>query len=143
MPSTVTLFNVHTDSGDFYETYGVPNSWGFLLFCAAWTFLVAIFLLIAAAKSKGYALFSYICFAVEAIALVSWTAGFIAVAVNISTGECSAESCGLLKTAVVFGALEWVLFVVTTTMTAVMVLNNTRLRKTSASRDAIAMSSVA
>lgn len=82
------------------------------------------------------------CLAVEAVALISWTAGFIAVAVNIGTGECPAESCGLLKTAVVFGALEWLLFVVTATMTGVVVVKSTRWRKTSVGRDDVAMSSV-
>ncbi|GAB7349367.1 hypothetical protein MBLNU459_g8493t2 [Dothideomycetes sp. NU459] len=77
--------HVHTDFGDFYQTYGVPNSWGFLMFCAGWTFLVVIFLLLAKIRFAGHALIGYICVTVEALTLLSWFAGFIAVAVEIGT----------------------------------------------------------
>ena len=68
----------------------------------------------------------YICVAVEAVAVLSWLAGFIAVAVQISTDACSAggNSCGLLVAASVFGAFEWLLFVVTAALTGMLVFNS-------------------
>jgi hypothetical protein len=118
----------HFEFGDFYDYYGVPNAWGFLVFCSAWTFLGVIFLLIAGISFADHVLIGYIRVAVEAIALLSWLAGFISVAVNIGSNACPAEEngCGLLKAATVFGALEWLLFVVTTILTIKLVFNRTR-----------------
>lgn len=75
---------------------------------------------------------SYIRFVVEAVAFFSWLAGFIAVAVNIGSHECPAEEnrCGLLKAATVFGALEWLLFSITTIITTKLVFNGNRWPKT-------------
>src|ERR1700716_3733965 len=75
----------HTPYGDFYGYYGVPASWGFLMFCAAWTVLIVIFHLVAGISFADRALIGYIRVAVEAVAVLSWLAGFIAVAVEIST----------------------------------------------------------
>ncbi|KAH8688744.1 marvel domain-containing protein, partial [Talaromyces proteolyticus] len=123
----------HFEFGNFYDYYGVPDAWGFLMFCAGWTFLGVIFLLIAGIRFADHALIGYVRIAVEAVALLSWLAGFIAVAVNIGSNACPAEenSCGSLKTATVFGALEWLLFVITTTLTIRLVFNSTRRSKNS------------
>lgn len=103
------------------------------MFCAAWTFLGVFFLLIARVRYADHALISYIRFAVEAVAFLSWLAGFIAVAVNIGSNECPAEenSCGLIKAATVFGALEWLLFLITIIMTIKLVFNGARWPRTS------------
>lgn len=61
---------------------------------------------------------------VEAVALLSWLAGFVALAVNLAiTDTCSAgrTSCASLTSATVFGAVEWLLFMVTAALTAVSV----------------------
>ncbi|KFY23149.1 hypothetical protein V493_06050 [Pseudogymnoascus sp. VKM F-4281 (FW-2241)] len=119
---------VHFEFGNFYSYYGVPNAWGFLMFCAAWTVLIVIFHLIAGISFADRALIGYIRVAVEAVAVLSWLAGFIAVAVQISTDTCSAgkNSCGSLKAATVFGAFEWLLFVVTAALTVMHVFNSSR-----------------
>ncbi|OKL55538.1 hypothetical protein UA08_09238 [Talaromyces atroroseus] len=116
----------HFVFGNFYDYYGVPNEWGFLMFCAAWTVLVIIFHLIAARSFTDRAWMGYIRVAVEAVAVLSWLAGFIAVAVQISTYTCSAgqNSCALLKAATVFGAFEWLLFMLTTALTVMLVFFN-------------------
>ncbi|KEF56278.1 uncharacterized protein A1O9_07859 [Exophiala aquamarina CBS 119918] len=123
----------HFEFGDFYNYYGVPDAWGFLMFCAGSTFLAVIFLLIAGISCADHALIGYIRVAVEAVALLSWLAGFIAVAVNIGTNACPAEedNCGSIKAATFFGALEWLLFVITTTLTTKFVFNSTRRPRTS------------
>lgn len=91
------------------------------------------FFLIARVRYADSALLSYIRFAVEAVAFFSWLAGFIAVAVNIGSNDCPQEEnrCGLLKAATVFGALEWLLFLITTITTFQLVFNRTNLSKIS------------
>ena len=86
----------HFKFGNFYDYYGVPDAWGFLLFCAAWTFLGVIFLLITGISFANHALI-----------------------------------------ATVFGALEWLLFVITTILTIKLVFNSTRRAKTSTTSPAI------
>jgi len=63
---------------------------------------------------------TYLRVGVEVVAVLSWFAGWIAVAVNIGTGDGACEegwgSCGALKAATGFGAVEWVLFMGTAGM---------------------------
>ena len=135
----------HFTFGDRYLYYGVPNAWGFLMFCAGWTFLGVIFRLIAGISSADHALIGYIRIAVESVALLSWLAGFVAVAANVGTNQCPIEEnrCGSIKAATVFGALEWLLFVVTTILTIKLVFNSTRRPKTSTTSPTIPVSLVA
>ncbi|KAJ6024369.1 hypothetical protein N7540_005166 [Penicillium herquei] len=129
----IHLYRGHTvyeqfDYGNFYAYMGVPDAWGFLMFCAGWTFLDVIFVLVAGIRFGRSKLIGYICVATEAVALLSWLAAFIAVAINIGSNECPAEEngCGLIEAATVFGALEWLLFMVTTMPTIKFVLKSTR-----------------
>ncbi|PYI11005.1 hypothetical protein BO78DRAFT_457959 [Aspergillus sclerotiicarbonarius CBS 121057] len=125
---------VHFVFGNFYAYAGVPDEWGFLMFCAGWTFLGVIFLFLTAGISFAeHALIGSISVIVEVVALLSWLAGFIAVAINIGSNACPAEEnqCRLLKAAIVFGALEWLLFMITTIPTIKVVFNSTRRSKTS------------
>ncbi|KAL2857743.1 membrane-associating domain-containing protein [Aspergillus pseudoustus] len=118
----------HFEFGNFYAYAGVPDAWGFLIFCAGWTFLDVILHLIAETRFPDIAVIGYIRVAGEGIALLSWLAGFVAVAVNIGSDTCPAgkSSCGPLTAATVFGALEWLLFVVTTILTFNVVFNHVR-----------------
>ncbi|KAL1888291.1 hypothetical protein Sste5346_009683 [Sporothrix stenoceras] len=124
----------HFEFGDFTDYVGVPNAWGFLLFCAAWTILGVIFLLFTGVRLAGHRLIGYARVAVESIALLSWLAGFIAVAVSIGSNGCPAEEsggCGAITAATVFGALEWLLFVATTVLTVKLVFDRPRSAQTS------------
>lgn len=113
--------------GSGYETVNVPNAWGFLMFCAGWTFVAVIFHYLAGKRVMENAVFAYTGVAVEAVAVLSWLAGFIAVAVSAGSDVCPAggsaacpagNNCrGTLTAASVFGAFEWLLFVVTVGMT--------------------------
>lgn len=109
----------------------MPNAWGFLLFCAGWTVLGVAFLLVAGVRCAESAVVGYMRVAVEAIALLSWFAGFIAVAVNIGTTTCPIDEhgCGAITAAAVFGALEWLLFIATTLFTVKLVFDLPRSRK--------------
>ncbi|GKZ86838.1 hypothetical protein AnigIFM56816_002768 [Aspergillus niger] len=125
---------VHFVYGNFYAYAGVPDEWGFLIFCAGWTFLGVIFLFFAAGISFAeHAVIGSVSVIVEFVALLSWLAGFIAVAVNVGSTTCPAEEnhCVLLKVAIVFGALEWLLFMITTIPTIKLVFNSTRRQKAS------------
>jgi hypothetical protein len=124
---------VDTSFGGFYSYFGVPNAWGFLMFCAGWTILVVIFQLLAGNVFPDRVLFGYIRVAAEMVALLSWFAGWIAVAVNIGTGSCSRGhiACVALKAVTVFGAFEWLLFMGTATMTISLFFNIKRQLRTS------------
>ncbi|RDW70115.1 hypothetical protein BP5796_08512 [Coleophoma crateriformis] len=130
---------VHFKFGNFYAYYGVPDAWGFLMFCAGWTVLTVIFHLIAGVRFADRALIGYLRVAVEAVAVLSWLAGFIAVAVQISTDICSAgkHSCGSLTAATVFSGLEWLLFIVTVARTAMLVFNSSRKPKNSTTKPGV------
>ncbi|KAH8680717.1 membrane-associating domain-containing protein [Xylariales sp. PMI_506] len=100
----IHLFHGHTDFvsdpfGGFYAYAGVPNAWGFLLFCAGWTFLAVIFHLVAGNRFPDHTLIGYVRVGVDAVAVLSWLAGFIAVAINIGSNSCPAEEhgCGPIK----------------------------------------------
>lgn len=83
--------------------------------------MIIIFHLIAEISFADRALIGYIRVAVEAVAVLSWLAGFITMAVQIATDTCSTgiSSCGLLKVATVYGAFEWLLFMITAAQTVI------------------------
>lgn len=101
------------------------------MFCAGWTVLIVIFHFIAGITFADSPLIRYFRVAVEAVAVLSWLAGFIAMAVQISNDTCPEDSCGLLKAATVFGALEWLLFMGTAALTVMLVFNSSRKPRTS------------
>lgn len=134
-PTAIHVFrpyttHIHTEFLDIYGTVGVPNAWGFLLFCACWTFVAVLFQIVVASRFPNHILMGYTRIAVEAVALLSWFAGFIATAVKIGTDVCPVDSCGALKAATVFGGLEWSLFLVTTAVTLRVVFDGTRVATT-------------
>ena len=124
---------VDTHWGVFTAWNGVPNAWGFLLFCAAWTIFVAIFQLVAGNAITHRPLIRCISAGAELVAVISWFAGWIAVAVNIGIGSCATGyvACDALKAATVFGAVEWLLFMVTTFLAVSLFLNSKRQVRTS------------
>ncbi|CAK7230963.1 hypothetical protein SCUCBS95973_007751 [Sporothrix curviconia] len=115
----------HFSFGDYVDYVGVPDAWGFLLFCAVWSILGVVCLILASVFFAPRRLTSYIFLAVEGIAVLSWLAGFVATAVNVGTSTCPAEEngCGAIIAATVFAALEFLLFSMTTTMTYKLVFD--------------------
>ncbi|PYH92818.1 hypothetical protein BO71DRAFT_442186 [Aspergillus ellipticus CBS 707.79] len=124
---------VHFVYGNFYAYQGVPDAWSFLLFCAAWTVLSVIFHLIPGISYTDHGVIDYIGVAVEAVALLSWLAGFVAVSVNIGSNACPAEEngCGTLIAGTVFGAVEWLLFMITAALTIKLVFKGPRRSRAS------------
>jgi hypothetical protein len=109
----------------------VPDAWGFLLFCATWTVVAVVFALLTGNVIPDRAFVGYARVAVEVVAVLSWFAGWITVAVDIGTGACEEGyiSCGALKVATVFGSFEWLLFVGTAYLTTSFVLTGRRSRQ--------------
>lgn len=106
------------------RTQGYSDETNFLLFDAIWTFLVAVpFLVLSPLYLQQFA-HKYALIAVEAITLLFWFAGFIAVAAILPpSAACSRSSvCKGLQAATVFGAFEWfVLFISTSTSISIPV----------------------
>ena len=85
------------------------------MFCAAWTVLAVVFHFVEPSFASR-PIIGYIGIIAEAVAVLAWLAGFIAVAVNVSTTDAcmsGQNSCTELKVATAFGAFEWLLFMVT------------------------------
>lgn len=98
------------------------------MFCAAWSILVVIVQITAANAFAHHALLSYTPFVIELVAVISWSAAWIAVAVNIGTNACPEgyKSCEALEAATVFGAIEWLLFMVTMAHALSLILSSKR-----------------
>lgn len=56
---------------------------------------------------KGRAAHPYAVVGVDALTMLFWFAGFIAVAVFVSNRQCLGGVCKTAKAAAVFGAFEW------------------------------------
>lgn len=110
------------DRHEVTVNHRVPDAWGFLMFCAIWTILIITcnFVMTVVNFGERVVLIGYTYVGMEAIAVLSWLAGFIAVAIEVSVRKsCSSNknACALLTAATVFGGLEFLLFVITVTLT--------------------------
>lgn len=106
-----------------------PSQVNFMVFNAVWTMLVLIYLAIIPRFVQRFA-HVHVMLALDALTMLFWFAGFIALAVlyhdivGVANFEyfagCGAlgDYCGVTEAAVVFGALEWLLFLVTTVISA-------------------------
>lgn len=112
---------------------GIPASWCFLVFCGAWTVLGVVYLLFAGNRDGKWIGYSRV--VVELVAVLSWFGGFIAVAVNIPSDTCKEadDRCATLAAATAFGALDWLLFAVTSALTIKAVFFNRATRPTTSS----------
>jgi len=94
-----------------------PSQINFLLFCAVWSVLVLLYLIIVPWRfSNTVAHHKFAILAAEAVTMLFWFAGFIALAVFLSDRVCFGHVCSAAKAAAVFGAFEWLLFAATTAM---------------------------
>ncbi|KAF1989625.1 hypothetical protein K402DRAFT_326174 [Aulographum hederae CBS 113979] len=105
----------------------VVNSWStsadnnFLLFCSIWTILALVYLVVTPGRYPEMA-HKYGILAAEAVTMIFWFAGFIAVAVLLTDVGCRDSSiCSAAIAADVFAAFEWLLFAATTIMAALHV----------------------
>lgn len=79
------------------------------MFCAVWTFLVVIFLVVAEWRFQEHLLVAIARVALDVVTLFFWFGGFIAVATGLDARSCPAGNtfCSSIKTATVFGAFDW------------------------------------
>lgn len=79
----------------------------FLIFVSLWTMLIAIYFAVTQFKFPSLAP-AIAVLALDALTMLFWFAGFIALAVfHSNLEECRGRVCDDLVAAVVFGAFEW------------------------------------
>lgn len=85
-----------------------PSQANFLLFCSIWTILALAYLVLAPTRFPATA-HKFGILAAEAITMLFWFAGFIALAVLLTDIGCgdSWGVCRAAEAAVVFAAFEW------------------------------------
>ncbi|KAK5118583.1 hypothetical protein LTR85_008048 [Meristemomyces frigidus] len=100
-----------------------PSQINFLVFASVWSLLALLYLVIVPWRfSETRAHHKFAILGVEALTMIFWFAGFIALAVFLSDRVCFGHVCSAAKAAAVFGAFEWALFAGTTTMAVLHVL---------------------
>ncbi|KAK7033431.1 MARVEL domain-containing protein [Favolaschia claudopus] len=113
---------------------GSPSEVNFLLFCSVWTLVLALPYLVFSYRVVPETAHKFGIFAAEFVTMVFWFGGFIALAVYTTNFlGCSAPVCQAAQAATALGAIEWVLFMVTTVMS---VLHLWRTRRSSDPRPA-------
>lgn len=102
----------------FEDNNDSPSEINFLIFASIWTILVLIFLLVVPRFMST--LNKWILVGVEALTMIFWFAGFVALAVYISEDtDCGGgKICNTAKAACVFAAFNWLLWTATTILTA-------------------------
>ncbi|GAB7354403.1 hypothetical protein MBLNU459_g4898t1 [Dothideomycetes sp. NU459] len=106
--------------GSFWHAYS-PSEINFLLFTSVWTILALLYLILApwlfpqAAHKFGI-------LAAEALTMLFWFAGFIALAAFLSVRACWGSVCTAAKVATVFAAFQWLLFAISTLLATLHVL---------------------
>ncbi|KXL45077.1 hypothetical protein M433DRAFT_154651 [Acidomyces richmondensis BFW] len=94
---------------------GSPSEVNFLLFCAVWSLLALLYLILVPWRfSDTMAHHKFAILAAESVTTLFWFAGFIALAVFLTGRVCFGSVCSAAKAATVFGAFEWLLFAATT-----------------------------
>jgi len=122
-------FTANAWDGDYF-VYSTPSEISFLLFCSVWT-LLALAYLILSPMFFPVAAHRFAVLAVEAVTMIFWFAGFIALAVPLG-GDNYAQRYTSFRTAAAgdaFSAFEWVLFVFTTVVAALAAAEGRRTRK--------------
>lgn len=85
-----------------------PTEIIFLLFSSVFSFLTTTYLTLAAMnKLPGIATNRFALLAADAITMLFWFAGFVALAVFLSSRVCFGNVCNVAKASVAFGALNW------------------------------------
>ncbi|KAF2085823.1 hypothetical protein K490DRAFT_45903 [Saccharata proteae CBS 121410] len=89
-----------------------PDEVNFIVFCAAWTLLVLVYLIVAPWRFPTFA-HKFGILAAEVVTMIFWFAGFIALAVWLNDRICFGSVCASAKAATVFAAFSWLAFAAT------------------------------
>lgn len=105
-PDTNTSTVANWWSGHWHV--GSPSEVNFLLFCAVWSLLALLYLILVPWRfSDTMAHHKFAILAAESVTTLFWFAGFIALAVFLTGRVCFGSVCSAAKAATVFGAFEW------------------------------------
>ncbi|PNS13856.1 hypothetical protein CAC42_1347 [Sphaceloma murrayae] len=108
-----------------------PSQINFLVFVSVWTILALTYLVLAQWRFERFA-HKYAILGAEALTMLFWFAGFIALAVFLSDRVCFGSVCNSAKAAAAFAAFEWVFFAMTTTMATIHVFRTRNTGETKA-----------
>ncbi|EMF15261.1 uncharacterized protein SEPMUDRAFT_37829 [Sphaerulina musiva SO2202] len=85
-----------------------PSSINFLIFCAVWSLLALVYLILVPMLFANTVLHhKFAILGLEAVTMLFWFAGFIALAVFLPGRGCTGTVCGSARAACVFGAFSW------------------------------------
>ena len=85
-----------------------PVEINFLLFSSVFSLVTTIYLTLAALnKLPAIAANRFALLAADAVTMMFWFGGFIALAVFLSSRVCFGNVCNVAKASVAFGALNW------------------------------------
>jgi len=115
----VNWFRKHTFSEES------PDEVNFLLFDGIWTLFLAVPYLVLSPIYFPAAAHKYALIAVDAVTMIFWFAGFIALAAELPSPKlCTGHVCDSMQAVTVFGAFEWLLFVATTVLVVLPIVRN-------------------
>ena len=104
---TSSLSPAASDWNHFFLYDATPSSISFLIFCAVWTFLALAYLILAPMVLPA-AHHHFAVLAVEAVTMIFWFAGFIALAAGLDNNCVSIfRGCKTAAAGDAFAAFEW------------------------------------
>ncbi|KAJ8060023.1 hypothetical protein OCU04_011634 [Sclerotinia nivalis] len=115
-------------AADDWSYWWSPDSVNFLVFAAVWTLLALLYLIISPTHFPSAAHKFGILFA-EAVTMIFWFAGFIALAVMLNNVGCGHSQWSVCQASIagdVFAAFLWLLFLATTIMAALHVSRSSK-----------------
>lgn len=89
----------------YWHAYS-PSEINFLIFASVWSLLALVYLILSPWKFPTAA-HKFGILAAEALTMLFWFAGFIALAVFLTDRVCVGRVCDSAKAATVFAAFEW------------------------------------
>ncbi|OJJ44860.1 hypothetical protein ASPZODRAFT_634619 [Penicilliopsis zonata CBS 506.65] len=110
---------------DDYYSWWSPSTVNFMLFNSVWTLVIALPYIVLAPVFFAGIVHPFIVVGMEAVTMIFWFAGFIALACVLPPPRaCHSSLCDSLQAATVFGAFEWALFAATTTINVMAVFTS-------------------
>ncbi|KAF9633928.1 hypothetical protein BFW01_g4823 [Lasiodiplodia theobromae] len=108
-----------------------PAEVNYLIFVSVWTILALAYLIVAPARFPAAA-HKFAILGVEALTMLFWFAGFIALAVWLTDRWCFGNVCASARAATVIGAFEWLAFAATTVLASLHVWKTRNTNNTQA-----------
>jgi len=106
-------------------TSGYLDEANFMLFNGLWTFLIAVPYLALCIKFFPALAHKFALLGVDAVTMLFWFAGFIALAARLPRPKyCIGSPCHTLQAVTVFGAFEWLLFAATTALSVIALVRD-------------------